>query len=398
MGTTFLEKFISCVRSHRPAMASLLEGGVLSELMISEEIVSLKATDLIAIEKSVAAFELLRNLPAYQAYTRSIFPADHPAQFDPGYGTIFDCLDFHITPSGPKLIEINTNASGSLLSAFLRDCHGLNEGHWRNPVVGFQQMIQHEWQQYIIHGGGVLGRKNLEHIAIIDSHPKEQRTHFEFRMFQELFNEWGFYASIADPSEIEVVDSRLVLNGKPIDLIYNRLTDFYLEDPAHRTLLDAYLHHQVCLTPHPHGYGMLADKERLTAFSQEEILRTFGLPAEHVAAIEAVTLKTFVLTKENAPKFWDQRKQFFFKPQRSHGGKSAYRGSSISRTPFDRLTNGSAVAQEFAEPGKVRDFKYDLRAYTHLGKVILDGARLFQGQLLNFKTPGGGFAAVQVVG
>jgi hypothetical protein len=36
-----------------------------------------------------------------------------------------------------------------------------------------------------------------------------------------------------------------------VDLIYNRLTDFCLEDPAHAALRAAYENGVVVLTPHP---------------------------------------------------------------------------------------------------------------------------------------------------
>ncbi|MBX9767654.1 MAG: hypothetical protein K2X47_10320, partial [Bdellovibrionales bacterium] len=280
-------------------------------------------------------------------------------------------------------------------SGLLREYHGFqNDGQWPDPFVQFKKMIQCEWESYL----KISQKKDtpLKHVAIVDSKPQEQRTYFEFKMFQELFREWGISASIHDPSELKMISGRLTAGGQPIDLVYNRLTDFYLEDPGHTLLKAAYLDRSVCLTPNPYGYALMADKERLTSFSQEEIMTGLGLPREILKGLQAVTLKTIVLNKDNSKSLWEQRRQFFFKPQRSYGGKSAYRGSSISRGPFERMTDGTAIAQEFAEPGKIGEFKYDLRVYTHQGKVLLVGARLFQGQLLNFKTLGGGFAAVQV--
>ena len=38
--------------------------------------------------------------------------------------------------------------------------------------------------------------------------------------------------------------------------------------------------------------------------------------------------------------------------------------------------------------------KYDVRNYTFEGEVLLLAARLYQGQTTNFRTEGGGFAAV----
>jgi hypothetical protein len=44
------------------------------------------------------------------------------------------------------------------------------------------------------------------------------------------------------------------------------------------------------------------------------------------------------------------------------------------------------------------DLKLDLRAYVYGGAIQLVAARLYQGQTTNFRTPGGGFAPVFVVG
>ncbi len=38
-----------------------------------------------------------------------------------------------------------------------------------------------------------------------------------------------------------------------------------------------------------------------------------------------------------------------------------------------------------------------MRAFAYAGKVQLFAARLWQGQTTNFRTPGGGFAAVRIV-
>jgi len=41
-----------------------------------------------------------------------------------------------------------------------------------------------------------------------------------------------------------------------------------------------------------------------------------------------------------------------------------------------------------------RLMKFDIRIYTYNGKRLLSAARLYRGQTTNFRTPGGGFAAV----
>jgi hypothetical protein len=43
------------------------------------------------------------------------------------------------------------------------------------------------------------------------------------------------------------------------------------------------------------------------------------------------------------------------------------------------------------------DLKFDVRAYTYEGRVLLLAARMYSGQTTNFRTPGGGFVPVVVV-
>jgi len=68
---------------------------------------------------------------------------------------------------------------------------------------------------------------------------------------------------------------------------------------------------------------------------------------------------------------------------------------------------GGYVAQKLAVPGErsvcVNDaeatpLKFDVRCYVYDGQLQLVAARLYQGQTTNFRTPGGGFAPVRVMG
>ena len=396
MGYPFLENFISFTRSHRPAMASSLVEGGMSEVMVSPKVVDLPAVHLATIRSAVSAIEKLRALPQFQKISLQSRPEGHISRFDPGYGTIFDCFDFHLNDSGPKLIEINTNGSGSLLSALLLEYHGLLGGdHWGDCWTNFGNMVQAVWTSYLRSCSSP--DRPLRRLAIVDSAPRSQRTYFEFRMFQEFFRSHGIEAVIADPSELSTTPAAVSFQGETVDLIYNRLTDFYIDAPEHAALRTAYLNRAVCMTPHPFGYGLVADKSQLIKVSNRSILEKCGLLESQINAIQKVALKTVILNSENATSLWDQRKQYFFKPQQAYGGKSTYKGASISRTPFERMIAEASIAQELAEPGKVGEFKFDLRVYTHEGQILLIGARFFQGQLLNFKTVGGGFGAVRVL-
>ena len=50
------------------------------------------------------------------------------------------------------------------------------------------------------------------------------------------------------------------------------------------------------------------------------------------------------------------------------------------------------------EEGVLQSLKYDVRCYVYDGAIQLIAARLYQGQTTNFRTPGGGFAQIRLVG
>ena len=70
-----------------------------------------------------------------------------------------------------------------------------------------------------------------------------------------------------------------------------------------------------------------------------------------------------------------------------------------------RAAQGGFVAQRRVEPGEIpvqttegaRPMKFDVRAYAYRDDVLLLGARVYQGQVTNLRTPGGGFSAICVI-
>jgi hypothetical protein len=92
----------------------------------------------------------------------------------------------------------------------------------------------------------------------------------------------------------------------------------------------------------------------------------------------------------------------FFKPFGGHGGKAVYRGDKVTQRVWSEIVRGGYVAQDFASPGErmvkldgtAERRKTDVRLYTYDGRILLTAARLYQGQVTNFRTPGGGFAPV----
>lgn len=70
----------------------------------------------------IAACEVVIALPTYQAHALAQAPAI--CRVPMAARGVFMGYDFHLTDDGPRLIEINTNAGGGLLNAYLLAAHG----------------------------------------------------------------------------------------------------------------------------------------------------------------------------------------------------------------------------------------------------------------------------------
>jgi hypothetical protein len=249
------------------------------------------------------------------------------------------------------------------------------------------------------------GDAPLRTAAIVDDAPSSQYLAPEFELFQHLFRQHGVAAGIADPATLEWRDGRLWHGGTALDMIYNRLTDFYLADPGHVALRSAYEAGDILLTPHPHAHALYADKRNLVTLSDDAALAGLGASAADRAVLRAIVPHTRSVSAEYAAELWTARRQLFFKPVAGYGAKAAYRGDKLTRRVWDEILAGDFVAQSLVPPGErlievdgvATKLKFDVRAYTYDGRVQLLAARMYSGQTTNFRTPGGGFAPVVVV-
>jgi hypothetical protein len=269
----------------------------------------------------------------------------------------------------------------------------------RTHVATFEQrlvdMFRHEWR--------LAGHSRpLRSIAIVDEAPEQQYLYPEFLLFQRLFERHGLHAVIAGPQALQWHDGALWHGDLAIDLVYNRLTDFYLEQHGSAALSEAYKQQSVVVTPHPRSHALYADKRQLALFSDAARLQALGVPeATRQLLLENVP-HTEVVNADDAERLWAARRGLFFKPVAGFGSRAAYRGDKITRRVWQEILAGDYVAQAIVPPGErliegddsAQAMKFDLRAYAYGGEVQWVAARLYQGQTTNFRTPGGGFAPV----
>lgn len=405
-----------CLSLDRAALAQALAAelgtaGVSAELqercasVFAAQPVFVAAEQLQRMARVVQAVEAVVALPAYREQVLASAP-ETARIGGVAAQSVFFGYDFHLDQGRLGLIEINTNAGGAMLNAVLaraqRSCCAAMDSlvPTRASVALFEQrlvdMFRREWHL------SRPGARPLASIAIVDEAPTQQYLYPEFLLFQKLFERHGLKAVVADPSELQWRDGLLWHGEQVIDLVYNRLTDFYLEQPAHSALRAAWLQQGVVLTPHPQAHALYADKRLLALFSDAARLQALGVSEATRKLLLDHVPHTEVVTPAVAERLWAARRGLFFKPVAGYGGRAAYRGDKLTRRVWDEILAGEYVAQAFMLPGQRRveaadgaqAMKFDLRAYAYAGQVQWVAARLYQGQTTNFRTPGGGFAPV----
>ena len=370
-------------------------------------LIALAPEHFATIQRAVAQLFRLAHSPAYQALLDA--DAEPVVRHAPGNFGVFMGYDFHLTPHGPRLIEVNTNAGGALLNglhtASLCDperlaclCSDLL------PVATLEQQIVETFAAELAAVRGPGAR--LARVAIVDERPREQFLYPEFELFQSLFERAGIEARIAETGALApAAGGGVELDGWPVELVYLRDTDFALASERARALREAYLANAVVVTPSPREHFLLADKRRLALFSCESTLRELGVAADDARWLASVVPETRRLADLGTEAAWRSRAEWVFKPAASFGSRAVYRGDKISRKRFDAIAQeASYVAQRRVEPGLVtvettsgaRAMKFDVRAYAYRDRVLLLGARVYEGQVTNLRSPGGGFSAICV--
>jgi hypothetical protein len=257
--------------------------------------------------------------------------------------------------------------------------------------AALREMFTDEWRS-----GGRSGLPRR--LAIVDDAPQQQYLYAEFVLFQRLLARAGIDARVVDAGALRVERGALVAADEAFDFVYNRLTDFDFEQPAHTALRQAWDEDLALIAPHPRAHTLYADKRRLTLLGDAARLRELGCGEADAERLAAHVPFTEIVDDAHAERLWAQRRELFFKPWAGFGSRAAYRGDKLTRSVWADIRQGRYVAQRLAPPGRrvVGDdaLKFDLRAYAYRGEVMWFSARLYQGQTTNFRTPGGGFAPV----
>ena len=405
----------TCITLDRSALSNALESEIgdpafceqlakTHPTLMSNVPVFLRHEHAARMAEIIGAIETIANLEPYREAALQSAPAI--SRFNPGPLGVFMGYDFHLGADGPKLIEINTNAGGALINAFVaraqKACCAAVEnvfpGQFRgdhNADALFIQDFQSEWLRQ-------RRDQPLGTIAIVDREPEAQYLYPEFLLFQRLFQRHGLGCVIASPAALDHRGGRLWLGAQTIDLVYNRSTDFSFKDEDHATLRSAYVAGDAVVTPNPWTHALFADKRNLVRLTDVNMLESWGVSRQLIEIVDKGIPKTVLVTRDRSDELWASRNHLFFKPASGFGSKAAYRGDKVTRQIWQNILDRTYVAQELVKPsartvvfdGRRQAMKVDVRNYTYDGNVRIVAARLYQGQTTNFRTPGGGFAPV----
>lgn len=370
----------------------------------SDAAVFLRRQDYEAMVALITATRIVANMPQYQD-TIALRQPDLPWSLQSQTLGLIMGYDFHVTPDGPRLIEINTNAGGTFVAKMLAGRTLGNSNCCPNDALTneleidavLHAMFLKEW---------ALARHDqpLKTIAIVDETPERQYLFPDMLLAMDFLVRRGIDALVCDVRDLSFDGEMVWCGGKKVDMVYNRLTDFMLEDTASASLRAAYEADQVVLSPAPLHHALYADKRNLTVLGDAERLCSWGIDEKHRRAMSMVP-ETREITFAEGATWWNARKNFFFKPHSGFGSRAAYRGDKVTKKVWGEITSGGFIAQKLIPPatrgvkseGIQAHLKYDVRVYAFGGQPLFPIARLYSGQTTNFRTKGGGFAEVIVV-
>lgn len=313
-------------------------------------------------------------------------------------GGILSCYDFHLDEDTPKLIEINTNAGGFFLNYELLKSSTICCSHTKGQSVDniekrIISMFKNEFTK--------TTNKELETVAIIDENPETQYLYPDMVICKNILEKNGIKAFIVDSKDLQIVGATALYNGTTIDLVYNRLTDFYFKNEENKkfnTLLESTT---TVISPNSNDYALFANKANLLHLQNAGTYKDM-LSQTEIDTINKTLLETILVSKDKEEYLWENRKKYFFKPINGFGGRGAYNGKGLTKKVWEYISTHSYIAQETIPAntknkqidGKEESFKFDIRAYTYQGEILLLGARVYQGQTTNFRTLEGGFGSV----
>ena len=393
----------TAIGKSQPDLKSLLDT---QRTLFANSGVLLAAEEVDAMLDVVTAFESLVSLPNYRK--EKMTPVPDLGSYRFGDGLLMG-YDFHLGSNGPALIEVNTNAGGAfIVNEMTKQCR-----HVLPECCDFQSPAhdQHQLKSLLLSEWHSAGRQGVPRCAaIVDNQPLAQYLYPDMLIAKNYFEQCGIETVIADVSSLKYDQNELTCEGRRIDIVYNRSTDFPMTGADHDALRQAALADAVLVGPNPVHHALYADKRIFPDLINQDKLESYGLNKKHRATLQKHVPKTWLITQDNATEMYAQRRSLFFKPADGFGSKAVYRGDKITRRVWNDILRAVEQGQQYitqqvvppslraiVTEGERRQLKFDVRIYTVGGEAVMAAARVYQGQTTNFRTAGGGFAPVYYI-
>ena len=397
-----LKRYQQILLSNYPSTQKIINKTNLAPLLF-DQVLSIPKSTFNQIKTVIIALQKLKTRSHYLKHIKS-----HPLLKAPTpENSILTSYDFHIDKDKvPRLIEVNTNASGYLIGSTLAQYHRLD---YKTPLKKLKNAFIQEFYAFNKKSKSSVNKSIQRDSSavnqapfikypfvitggLIDENPFTQKMLIEFLMYIDFFKTFNWNFSIYEASKLQLNSHNKLIGkqGKALDFIYNRLTDFYLQN--HPYLAKAYQKNTLCFSPTPMEYHLLSHKQRLILWYQ------YKDEWKELKDIKHNLIFTNLITKENKSFVFKNKKKYFFKPTQGHGGKKVYKGKNLTNKKFNMLCSENSLYQEEIPPSLFKhpngkEYKYDVRAYCYATRIDLILARCYTGQLTNFKAEDGGFAS-----
>lgn len=360
---------------------------------ISPFVVELPRGDLRLMIRVVRTLYALSENNAYQTLLQNTLPLS--AQIKPRHYAVMMGYDFHLSAEGVSLIEVNTNAGGLWFACL---AHNTQINAFPEPLA--RRLLATFLNEYTLFCQQPQAKPRC--IVIMDDAPEQQFLYAEMQQFAALFRQAGIQVFVVAPDTLSLKNDGLYCHGQRVDLLYNRHCDFYLFSEALQAVRGAWLKGLLCLSPNPHAYGLLADKQRMVLWSNTTALAELGVPLDTLRLLARTIPQTQWLSTLTTEDVWATRKSWVFKPDTGYGSRGVYIGDKLTKNKLVELNAAATLIQQRIPPSLHKidaqtQFKTDFRLFVYRNQILAVTARLYQGQVTNLRTENGGFARVNVV-
>lgn len=149
--------------------------------------------------------------------------------------------------------------------------------------------------------------------------------------------EYNVECLILSPEKLSLKNNFLFYQDQQIDFVYNRHTDFLLENPSMNTIASAWQKGNICLSPNPIDFSLYANKSNLHILSNRETLLNLGVEEETIQILLNTIPESRIVKEKERDSIWTERKHLYFKPLQSYGSKGVYAGRKITKSKFDEI-------------------------------------------------------------